>query len=248
MLSSPLNTRRWVRDHVEFPVRIAILNELILNPVSARGTEISKSGMAVHCVLASKPGDLMRVQFPASDIPDVTAMVRNRQGNCSGLEFLSEAFLGNALLNHSTSVCNPDRSGTPEPQAIACHSCDAKILLAGLRKKQVERNRVQREIEALNLAIPLLADDAAPSSNGTEPRCGIALPLSVSRQPLNEPTMKPGDYVKVMGRDGFYVFLKSVQGMATLRVGGAKSLETLTLVVPIDRVISLEKPKTVSSV
>jgi hypothetical protein len=55
--------------------------------------------------------------------------------------------------------------------------------------------------------------------------------------------MKPGDYVKVMGRDGFYVFLKAVQGMATLRVGGAKSPDTLPLVVPIDRVMSLEKPE-----
>jgi hypothetical protein len=61
MLSSLLNTRRWVRDHVDFPVCIAILNELIPNPVPARGTEISKSGMAVHSTLAPKPGDLMRV-------------------------------------------------------------------------------------------------------------------------------------------------------------------------------------------
>ena len=53
--------------------------------------------------------------------------------------------------------------------------------------------------------------------------------------------MKQGDYVKVMGRDGFYVFLKEVQGMATLRVGGAKSPDTPTLAIPINRVVSLEK-------
>ena len=52
--------------------------------------------------------------------------------------------------------------------------------------------------------------------------------------------MKPGDHVKVMGRDGFYVFLKEVQGTATLRVGGAKSPDTPTLVIAINQVVSLE--------
>ena len=52
--------------------------------------------------------------------------------------------------------------------------------------------------------------------------------------------MKQGDHVKVMGRDGFYVFLKEVQGMATLRVGGAKSPDTPTLAIAINQVVSLE--------
>jgi hypothetical protein len=58
---------------------------------------------------------------------------------------------------------------------------------------------------------------------------------------LNEATIKQGDHVKVMGRDGFYVFLKEVQGTATLRAGGANSLDKSTLAIPINRVISLEK-------
>ena len=53
--------------------------------------------------------------------------------------------------------------------------------------------------------------------------------------------MKQGDFVKVIGRDGFYVFLEEVQGTATLRVGGAKSPDTPTLAIPINRVLSLEK-------
>jgi len=53
--------------------------------------------------------------------------------------------------------------------------------------------------------------------------------------------MKQGDFVKVIGRDGFYVFLEEVQGTATLRVGGAKSPNTPTLAIPINRVLSLEK-------
>ncbi|MGA2885872.1 MAG: hypothetical protein ABSE80_12055 [Halobacteriota archaeon] len=55
--------------------------------------------------------------------------------------------------------------------------------------------------------------------------------------------MKQGDHVKVMGRDGFYVFLKEFQGTATLRVGGAKSPDKPTLAIPISQVISLEKPE-----
>jgi hypothetical protein len=53
--------------------------------------------------------------------------------------------------------------------------------------------------------------------------------------------MKQGDFVKVIGRDGFYVFLNEVLGTATLRVGGAKSPDTPTLTIPINRVMSLEK-------
>jgi hypothetical protein len=47
--------------------------------------------------------------------------------------------------------------------------------------------------------------------------------------------MKQGDHVKVLGRDGFYVFLKEVQGTATLRAGGAKSPEKSTLVSGSDK-------------
>jgi hypothetical protein len=55
--------------------------------------------------------------------------------------------------------------------------------------------------------------------------------------------MKQGDHVKVIGRDGFYVFLEEVQGTATLRVGGAKSRDEQTISIPIGRVVSLEKTK-----
>jgi hypothetical protein len=52
--------------------------------------------------------------------------------------------------------------------------------------------------------------------------------------------LEKGDHVKVMGKDGFYVFLAEVQGRAILRVSSAKSLEHPTFDVPINRVISLE--------
>ena len=52
--------------------------------------------------------------------------------------------------------------------------------------------------------------------------------------------MKQGDFVKVIGRDGFYVFLEEVQGTATLRVGGANSPDTPTLAIAISQVVPLE--------
>jgi hypothetical protein len=52
--------------------------------------------------------------------------------------------------------------------------------------------------------------------------------------------MKPGDHVKIIGRDGFYVFLKEVQGTATLRLGTAKSPDEPTVAIPINQIVSLE--------
>jgi hypothetical protein len=56
-----------------------------------------------------------------------------------------------------------------------------------------------------------------------------------------EARLEKGDHVKVMGKDGFYIFLAEVQGKAILRVGGAESKEHLTIEVPINQVISLER-------
>ena len=55
-----------------------------------------------------------------------------------------------------------------------------------------------------------------------------------------EATLEKGDRVKVMGKDGFYVFLAEVQGNAILRVGGTKSTEHLTIDVPMNQVVSLK--------
>jgi hypothetical protein len=51
--------------------------------------------------------------------------------------------------------------------------------------------------------------------------------------------MEHGDHVKVIGKDGVYVFLKDVQGVATLRRGG-KGPDEPTIPIPMDEIISLE--------
>lgn len=55
--------------------------------------------------------------------------------------------------------------------------------------------------------------------------------------------MKQEDFVKVMGRDGFYLFLKEAQGTATLREGSAKSAGAPTFAVPMGGVVSQEKAR-----
>lgn len=55
-----------------------------------------------------------------------------------------------------------------------------------------------------------------------------------------EITLEKGDYVKVMGKDGFYVFLAEVQGRAILRAGGTTNVEQPTFDAPINQVVSLE--------
>jgi hypothetical protein len=55
-----------------------------------------------------------------------------------------------------------------------------------------------------------------------------------------EKTMQQGDYVKVTGIDGFYVFLKEVQGMATLKVCSTNDPNKPTIAIAIGLVVSLK--------
>ena len=126
--------------------------------------------MAVHSTLALKPGDLMQVQFPISNPSAVTAVVRNCKDDCFGLEFLPQLSSGDRTLNQSKFVCNPVGGGTPDSRALASYPCNPETLLAGLRRKQLEIKQVQREIEALNLAILLLADDEKKNPESSLPR------------------------------------------------------------------------------
>jgi PilZ domain-containing protein len=149
------NTRRWPRHRVDLPVRIVALNGILTTPVAARGSEISRAGMALRAPVGLKPGDLMQLQFPTANPSRVTAVVRNRTGDCLGLEFLSQLPPDDRMLDQSTSLPSPVVVASPQlPE-----SCNAQTLYARLRRKQKEQRQVQREIEALHMAILLLADD-----------------------------------------------------------------------------------------
>jgi hypothetical protein len=158
------STRRWPRHRIDLPVRIIALNGILTTPLPGRGSEISRAGMALHASVALKPGDVMQLQFPTSTPSRVTAVVRNCTGECLGLEFLTQLPPDNEARDRSKCLRSSGLDGSPELRRSVGNSCNPQTLYAGLRRKQEELRQVQREIEALNMAIPLLADDAAELS------------------------------------------------------------------------------------
>ena len=153
-------TRRWQRYQVELPVLIIALNGVRTTPVTARGTAISRAGMALRACVALDPGDLMQLQFPTTDPSRVSAVVRNRKGICLGLEFLSqlppdaEAAADQSISLPGSVVVESSKSRKSLPD-----SCTPQTLYAGLRRKQEELRQLQKEIEVLSVAILLLAED-----------------------------------------------------------------------------------------
>ena len=115
--------------------------------------------MALHAPVALYPGDLMQLQFPTSTPSAfVKAVVRNRTRECLGLEFLTQLPPDNEARDPSRFLPSSVLDGSRESGEFV-HSCNPQTLYAGLRRKQEELRQVQREIEALNMAILLLADD-----------------------------------------------------------------------------------------
>jgi len=115
--------------------------------------------MALRAPVGLKPDDLLQLQFPTSAQLRVTAVVRNRTGDCLGLEFLTQLPPDDRAMDRSTFRPSPDLSDSPELGESALDLCSPQNLYAGLRRKQQELRQVQREIEALHMAILLLADD-----------------------------------------------------------------------------------------
>ena len=170
------STRRWPRHQVDLPVRIIALGGILTIPVPARGSEISRAGMALHAPVALKPGDLMQLQFPTSTPSHVTAVVRNRTGERLGLEFLTQLPPDTEARDRSRLLPSSVQSGS-ELRGSARDSCNPQTLFAGLRRKQEECRQVQREIEALKMAILLLADDEEKERS----RLSAAGPLELER-------------------------------------------------------------------
>ena len=162
------NTRRWPRHRVDLPVSIIALNGILTTPVQARGSEISRAGMALHAPVAVKPGDRMQLQFPTSTPSRVTAVVRNRAGERLGLEFLTQLPPDNEAGDLSACVRSSVLAGPPELQRSVGNSFISRALYARLCRKQEEMRKVQREIEALSMAILLLADDEAERAKSSD--------------------------------------------------------------------------------
>ncbi len=163
------STRRWPRHRVDLPVRIISLNGILTTPVPARGSEISRAGMALHAPVALNPGDWMQLQFPTSMPSRVNAVVRNRTGECLGLEFLTQLPPDGEPRDRSTSLRRSVLDGSPELRRSVGNSFYTQTLYVRLCRKQEELRQVQREIEALNMVILLLADDETELSRLSAP-------------------------------------------------------------------------------
>jgi len=153
------STRRWPRYEVDLPVRIIALNGILTTPVAGRGSEISRAGMALRARVSVRPGDLMGLQFPTSKPSRVNAVVRNRTGECLGLEFLSQLPPDSEAGDRLQVVSSALPDGAPESARSAHASCSPQALFAGLRRKREELRQVEKEIEALRLAMALLLAD-----------------------------------------------------------------------------------------
>lgn len=153
----PLKMRRWPRHKVDLPVRIVAANGLLTSPVLARGTDVSRAGMALHVAMALTPGELMQLEFSTAKPMQVSAVVRNRSANCLGVEFLTQLATGNEAA--SGRWTNPNvPTVAQESRKPARLAPDPEALHAGLRRKQQQLLQLRREIEALITIIPLLAD------------------------------------------------------------------------------------------
>src|ERR1700745_3925913 len=129
----PQNTRRWPRHQVDLPVRILTLNGILTTPVPGRGSEISRAGMALRAPVGLKPDDLLQLQFPTSAPVRVTAVVRNRTGDCLGLEFLTQLPRDDRAMDRSTFRPSPHLCDSPELEECALDLCSPQNLYAGLR-------------------------------------------------------------------------------------------------------------------
>ena len=139
-MSSPENRRRWTRQISDLPVRVIHHKQNDEVVVSGRGTEISEGGMALYAGIALEPGDLMEIEFQMPQRKRVSAVVRNRSGYYFGLEFLTplEAEEAKPATANLTSSYAPRRN-------------EAYMLL---RRKELEVQRLRREIQALRKLVP----------------------------------------------------------------------------------------------
>ena len=115
--------------------------------------------MALRACVSLQPGDTLQLQFPTSTPLRVTAVVRNRTGDCLGLEFLTQLPPDDRAMDSSMVRPNANLSRPATVNKPAYDLCSAHTVYARLRCKQQELRQVQREIDALHMAILLLADD-----------------------------------------------------------------------------------------
>ena len=154
----PQGTRRWPRYQVDLPVRIVALNGILTTPVMARGSDISRAGMALDANVTLNPGDLMQLQFPTAEPSRVNAVVRHRNGHRLGLEFLDQLPPDDEVKGKLGLLSPTARVGS-NPAKDPTIPCTPHAVHESLRRKKEEFQQLKKEIELLSVAILLLAED-----------------------------------------------------------------------------------------
>jgi hypothetical protein len=152
------NTRRWQRYPGGLPVRILPCSRLPAIAVTGRGTGLSQGGMALYAGGDMKPDDLVEVEFPTPQRLKVMAAVRNRNGHYFGLEFLARLHGQPSGLRKNRPPAFPKPPAKIAGNVKITDPASVKKVFAALDRKLREITRVQREIEALIIAVPLLAE------------------------------------------------------------------------------------------
>ena len=157
MTAPRANTRRWQRYPEELRVRILPCSRLPAIAVPGRGTGFSQGGMALHAGVDMELDDLVEIEFPTPHPVKVIAAVRNRNGRYFGLEFLARLHGQTGGLPKNRPPALPKPHAKIDDVKIADPAL-AKKIFAVLDRKLLEIRRVRREIEALIIAAPLLAE------------------------------------------------------------------------------------------
>jgi len=114
--------------------------------------------MALHAGVDMELDDLVEIEFPTPHPVRVMAAVRNRNGRCFGLEFLARLHGQTGGLQKNRPPALPEPHAKGEGSVKITDPALVEKIFAALDRKLLEITRVRREIEALIIAAPLLAE------------------------------------------------------------------------------------------
>jgi PilZ domain len=86
------NRRRWPRFHIDVTIRATVRSGDLVKTVHGRGNDLGRGGMAAFIAIELTVGDIVDLQIKlpySSQCLLVTAVVRNRNSYCYGMEFLN---------------------------------------------------------------------------------------------------------------------------------------------------------------
>ena len=132
MAPSPRNTRLWPRKQVDLQVFVVLRDGEAKVFVPGRLAEISKGGLALYAGINLQPGDPIEVELPAP-YSRVKGTIRNRDGFCFGVEFLSSL----------------SSAARPASRNLALFQQRHE---AYLRENEEEISRMQKEVAAMRRA------------------------------------------------------------------------------------------------